>query len=220
MKKKIFIIAIIFVAAMALIGLIAHKKEQSIHIEYADIIYEASEDNGYIAEKVIGNPDEAKVIVYEYADFACPHCAQWNRKMNDLIEKHNGEVALVFRNYDLRLKNGAATARAATAAHVQGYFKEYKDLLFNNQSDWIYSNAEDLNNILIEYFKTASNHKGNVEKFKEDIQSQAITKRLNFERALGKAVHLEGTPMFRINGETIGLDNLEKAIEEAVKKED
>ena len=179
-----------------------------------DTINPPSEETGYLPEKVINNPETAEMILYEYADFACPHCADWNNIVNNLLEEYGEKIALVFRNYDLKFKNGPAAARAATAASTQGYFKEYKDLLFSNQSEWTSETEEKLNELFIDYFKVASNNAGDLEKFKTDLESDAIKARLEFEQSLGKKIHLSGTPTFRINGKTINPENLLETIKQ------
>lgn len=216
MKKKILIGAAIVAVIIGIICLAVFKTEPPIN---ADTIHDASEETGFIGEKIIGNPDEAKLIIYEYADFGCSHCAEWNRKINELISKYDGQIALIYRSYDIgQFKNSPVAARAATAAQIQGYFKEYKDLLFANQTEWYYENSEELNETLAEYFKEASNNSGDVDKFKSDMKSDAVKKRLKFEQRLGKAVDLAGTPTFRIDGETINLSELEKTIEEKMAR--
>ena len=217
MKKKIVFIVIAVVAII--IGAICFfslQKDDSV-IDTADAIYPASEETGAIAEKVIGDPDTASVVLYEYADFGCSHCADWNKTINELLEKYEGKIALVFRNYDLGFKNGPAAARAATAAHIQGYFKEYKDLLFANQAEWYYGSASELEELFVEYFNEVSDGKGDVNKFKEDMKSDAVKKRLKFEQRMGKKVNLHGTPLFRIDGEQIDLGKLVETIENKLK---
>ncbi|MBR3353678.1 thioredoxin domain-containing protein, partial [Candidatus Saccharibacteria bacterium] len=171
---------------------------------------------GNIPEKIIGNPDEASLIVYEYADYGCSHCADWNRQMNELVKKHGGKLAIVFRGYNLGFQNGLGAANAATAAQIQGYWKEYKDLLFANQSEWIYAEKKDANDLFIEYFKEASNDAGDTEKFKDDMNSSDVKKRLDFEQKMGKEVNLQGTPLFRINGKNVSVGDLVKTIEKLI----
>ena len=208
MKKKILIGAWVVAAIVGIICLAIFKPPIN-----ADTIHDASEETGFIGEKIIGNPNEAKLTIYEYADFGCSHCAEWNKKINELISKYDGQIALVYRSYDLGFKNGPAAARAATAAQLQGYFKEYKDLLFTNQTEWYYEESEELNETLVEYFKEASNNSGDVDKFKSDMKSDAVKKRLKFEQRLGRAINLAGTPTFRIDGETVQLGELVEKIE-------
>ena len=216
MKKKILIGAAIVAVIVGIICLAVFKTEPPIN---ADTIHDASEETGFIGEKIVGNPDEAKLTIYEYADFGCSHCAEWNRKINELINKYDGQIALVYRSYDIgQFKNSPVVARAATAAQIQGYFKEYKDLLFANQTEWYYDDSEELNETLVEYFKEASNNSGDIDKFKSDMKSDAVKKRLKFEQRLGKAINLAGTPTFRIDGETISISELVKTIEKKISQ--
>ena len=215
MKKKIFL-SLIIIVIISLVYFLSLKKNNLT--DTPDSIYPASAETGNIAEKIIGNPDEANIVVYEYADYSCSHCATWNKVINDLIEKSNGKIALVFRSYDIGLKNnGSAAARAATAAQIQSYFKEYKDLLFSNQAEWSHEKDKNkLDELFVQYFREVSNNSGDVDKFKNDMESDAVIKRLAFETKLGKKANLRGTPMFRINGETIELNNLVETIENTI----
>ena len=216
MKNGIIIGAIIFAAIIGIIYMANSKTDPYKDIN-ADSIIEPSEVTGFIGEKVVGNPDDAKVVIYEYADFGCSHCADWNRKINNLIGKYDGKIALVFRSYDIgQFKNSLKAASAATAAQIQGFFKEYKDLLYSNQTEWFYEDGAELNEIFSNYFEEASKGTGDLNKFKEDIKSDSVRTRLKFEQNMGKKVDLAGTPAFRINGEAINLSELEKTIEERV----
>lgn len=180
----------------------------------ADSIHDPSEGTGMIAEKIIGNPETAKVILYEYADYGCSHCAEWNRKINSLLEEYGDDLMLVFRAYDIGFNNGALASKAATAAQLQGYFKEYKDLLFNGQSEWMYADDAEVQDLLVEYFENVSDGKGDVDKFKYDMISEAVEKRVNFEQRMGDRIRLKGTPTFRIDGETMELGALVETIAE------
>ena len=107
-------------------------------------------------------------------------------------------------------------ARAATAAQIQGYWKEYKDMLFANQTEWVYAEGGELSGLLIEYFEAASDGAGDLEKFENDMSSDVVKKRLDFEQSMGKKVNLRGTPLFRIDGENVSPDNLIRTIEEKI----
>ena len=147
MKKRILIGLGILLVAAGILFLVL--RGQGGDIVTVDEIHAPSEGTGSIAEKVIGDPDKAKVIVYEYADYGCSHCAEWNRRFNSLIEKYGDDLALVFRAYNLGFNNGTIASKAATAAQVQGYFGEYKDLLFNNQSEWMYADSDKIEDVLV-----------------------------------------------------------------------
>ena len=216
MKKVVigFVVAMIG-GVICFAGIKAGEKNDGI--ENVDMVLQTSEESGWIGEKVIGDVDKAKLVIYEYADFGCSHCAEQNRKVNDLMRKHDGEIVVVFRAYDLGFQNGAFAARAATAAQLQGIFGEYKDLLFNNQAEWFYEKGDKLTELFIKYFEEASSGAGDVQKFKEDMRSEAVKKRLAFEQKLGKKVNLRGTPLFRINGENVPNGELIERVEDILK---
>lgn len=214
MKRILSIIGVLLLAVVGLIIIInSTGSDDGIS---PDSIIEPSEQTGNIPEKIIGNPEEAKLVVYEYADYGCSHCADWNRQMNELVKKYDGKLAIVFRGYNIGFQNGLDAAHAATAAQTQGYWKEYKDLLFANQSEWIYAEKKDANDLFVEYFKQASNNTGDTEKFKDDMNSASVKTRVSFEQKMGKKVGLQGTPLFRINGESVPVGELVETIEKLI----
>ena len=186
--------------------------------ENTDKVYEASEESGNIPEKVIGDASKARVIVYEYADYGCTHCAEWNETITRYVEYFNGDLAVVFRGYDLGYQNGHAVAVAATAAQLQGYWKEFKDVVFATQEEWFYSSSSDLQEQLVDYFNEASSGKGDVEKFLSDLKSDDVEKRVNFENKIGKKANIEGTPTFRLGGKAINPSNLKELVTEKLSK--
>ena len=163
-----------------------------------------SYDNGGIADHVKGNKD-AKVLIYEYADYQCPGCATVNPWINALLEEYtNGEVGIVYRTFLLSYhQNAKAAAAAAEAAGLQGYWKKYGDLLFANQEEWEYAEATERGAYFTEYFNTVSNGEGDVEQFQKDMESDNVIKKVEFDVGLANRVGIEATPAFYIDGELI-----------------
>ncbi len=89
MNKVTGIIVGVVVAAFVAFAIwtTAEKKQQATDFtnynEYS--IIESNDKNGGIADHVKGNKD-AKVIIYEYADYQCPGCASVNPWVNKLLE--------------------------------------------------------------------------------------------------------------------------------------
>ena len=210
--KKLVWLGIGLVVAGIIVTIFLGTSQQNSTVNEADHIHEVTGETGNIPEKVIGNPDTAKVVLYEYADYGCSHCAEWNKTLNNLIKEYPDELAIVFRSYDLGYKNGKTVALAATSAQLAGYWKEYKDLLFANQAEWFYADNEELEEFLIDYFVEASDGKGNVEEFLASMSSDMVEKRVEFENGMGKKVKLRGTPTFRIGGKTMNPVDLLEAI--------
>jgi len=179
----------------------------------------ANSDNGGIADHVKGNIETAKVVIYEYADYACSHCAEANIVINKLIKDYDGKVAVVFRGYLINyFRNNVIAASAATAAQLQGYWNEYKNLLFENQATWYYQSGSKLRDYLGELFTEASDGNGDLAKFYEDLDSKEVAKRVAFEYGLGAKVDIAGTPTFRINGEPVAVSSIRETVEDLVKK--
>ena len=165
----------------------------------------ANADNGYIADHVKG-PEDAPVKIVEYADYQCEYCALTNPYINKLVEEYNGKVAVIFRNFLLSYhSNATAAASAANAAGLQGYWKEYADTLFTNQNDWYYAESTERLNIFVNYFNQVSGGEGDVEKFKSDMRSDEVSKKISFDIGAAKLTDMTGTPAFYLNGEGISI---------------
>ena len=160
-------------------------------------------DNGNIGDHVKGDPN-APVLIFEYADYQCPGCASINPKINKVVEQLDGKLAVVYRSYLLSYhQNGTAAASAAEAAGLQGYWKEYADKLFNEQAEWEYSSASERTELFNKYFEEVSNGKGDIEKFNNDIASENVSKKINFDMGIGKRIDVQATPAFYVDGQWI-----------------
>lgn len=167
----------------------------------------ADEHNGNIGDHVKGNPD-APVKIYEYADYQCPGCASINPRVNAAVEKSEGKLAIVYRSFLLSYhQNGTAAASAAEAAGLQGYWKEYADLLFANQAEWEYASASERTTFFNNYFEQVTNGKGDLDKFNKDIASENVSKKISFDMGIGKRIDVSGTPAFYIDGQKIDWSN-------------
>ena len=80
--------------------------------------------------------------------------------------------------------------KAAEAAHAQGKFWEMHDKIFQNQR--VMSEAN--------YLKWAEELGLDMEKFKQDLESAAVKKRIDADSAEAASLGVTGTPGFFING--------------------
>lgn len=80
-------------------------------------------------------PQDAKVVVVEFADFECPACRRFELSaLRPAIAKYGPEVAFVFRHWPLSYHRFAyPAARAAECAAAQGRFQAFKDELYTRQ---------------------------------------------------------------------------------------
>lgn len=201
------IAVIVFISIAAFLVIDGNNKSTDYSSYDFNSIIAPDEHNGNIGDNVKGNP-EAPAIIVEYADFQCPGCASLNPRINAAIEKSDGKLAIVYRNYILSYhQNGTAAASAAQAAGLQGYWKSYADLLFKNQADWEYASASERSELFSEYFTEVTDGKGDLDKFKSDLASKEISQKISFDMAIGKRVDVGGTPAFFIDGQFIDWSN-------------
>lgn len=164
--------------------------------------------NGNIGDHVKKDKDGTytgePVYIFEYADFQCPGCAALNPRVNQVVDELDGKLAIVYRNHLLSYhQNGTAAASAAEAAGLQGYWKEYADKLFTGQSDWEYKSGSERTEIFEKYFIEVTGGKGDLEKFRKDVASDEVSKKISFDMGIGKRMEIEGTPAFYIDGQLI-----------------
>lgn len=190
-------------------------------------IFEAEDRNGQIGDHVFGNVD-SKVTLIEYGDFQCnPGCRVFHENIAPIMqdEHYKDNFRLVYRHFPITNSHPNAMAAAATAeaAGLQGKFWEMWDALFTNQAQWSVASAEDRGGLFEGY---ATGLGLNLDKFREDMQSEAVSKKIKFDKSLASIANVTGTPTIFINGEqaeNVGStqaikDLLDKAIEEASSK--
>lgn len=200
-KKTWIIIGVLVLFFGALVGVSVAQNS----VSQAELlsVHAPSAENGNFGEMIDGNPD-APVKIYEYGDYQCDACAPMNPYINEVVEEYDGKVAVVFRTMIMSYhQNGTAAASAALAAARQGYWKEYKDLLFENQNDWFYSSAEQRQTQFEEYFKTVTDGKGDMEKFLADMGSSEVAKKISFDANMSKAQRISFTPTFYVEGDFV-----------------
>ena len=205
MKKKTWmIVGIITLAVVGLIGFaLVRNSNNHFRTDNHAQIFAPSEANGNIAENIDGNPD-APVKIYEYGDYQCTGCAPLNPYINQLLKEYDGKVAVVFRTTIMSYhQNGTAAAAAANAAAQQGYWKQYKDLLYTNQNEWYYSEPTVRQQQFERYFLKASDEKGDLEKFRTDMSSAALRKKLSFDEDLAQIAGVEFTPTCFVEDEFV-----------------
>ena len=152
---------------------------------------------------------DKKTLLVEYSDFQCPNCKVWgdffkqqNLSNNPDFEKIKEKVTFIYRHFPLsNHKNALPSSYAAEAAGLQGKFYEMHDLLFETQTDW--SELKDSKNFFIFLAKSL---KLDVEKFKRDMNSSTVKKKVEDDKNSGIKANVNSTASFFLNG--VYLDKL------------
>lgn len=144
--------------------------------------------------------DNAPIKLLVFSDYMCPACQTFTSRVEPPLRAEfieNGQVQLVY--YDFPLGGGHRwsflASRAARCAGDEGKFWEYHDLLFARQRDWMYSNTAPVADL-----EKLGEPLGLGEDFSKCLRSDKYQDVVTYNRALGNALGVRGTPTLFMNG--------------------
>lgn len=193
------------IVVLLLGGLVVYTRVTNPPIDVSGVennsVIAASDQSGNIADRIKGD-ENGKVILVEYGDYQCPSCSGAYAGVNSLMDEYPEGVVFVFRNFPLTSihPNAKAAAAVAEAAGQQGKYWEMHDLLYQNQNDWSSLDANKRTDLFKQYAATLEL---DMDTFNTDIASKAISQKISFDIALGKAASVAATPTFFLNGEKV-----------------
>lgn len=158
-------------------------------------------------------PVTAPVTVIMFSDFQCSACAATHPMLKKVMDQFSGKIRFVVRDYPLESihENAFQAARAAGAAHAQGKFFEYTELLYKNQG------ALDTASLK----KYAAQIGLNAAQFDIDFNSEKIAAEIRKDIADGEDYGINSTPTIFVNGRRVrhfSVDGFRTAIEKALPK--
>jgi len=165
---------------------------------------------GFDPARVRGNP-KARVMIVEFSDYQCPYCGQVESTLKSVLAKHEGVVALAFRDLPLTQIHPFAqgAAEASRCAGEQGKFWEYHDLLFGDQG------GLDRNGLIAKAAKLQLHAK----QFDGCISSEKFKPQIQQDSQDGMRVGVTGTPGFFINGIFMSGAQAEATFEKAIEEQ-
>lgn len=140
---------------------------------------------------IAGNP-EGDITVVEFFDYNCGYCKRGMPEIQKLIQKDN-RVRVVFKELPILSKGSEEAAKAALAAKRQGKYWEFHQALLSNKGQ-----ANEASSL-----KAAEALGFDMEKFKTDIKSAAVSEELEQMKALAKKMGISGTPHFLVGDKSI-----------------
>lgn len=144
-----------------------------------------------IEGRPVKGPHTALVTLVEFADYHCPYCSKVMPDLDRLLEDHPDELRLVYVQRPLGSLHPQArdASKAALAAANQGKFWEMHAKLFLRRAK------------SLEEFEGLAEEIGlDLEQFRTDYESDAVTQQLLADQKLAETFGVNGTPAFFING--------------------
>ena len=145
---------------------------------------------------------DAPITIYEFADFQCPHCAQFAAFVEPLIRERlveTGKARYVFYEFPLGFKWSFLAARAGRCANEQGKFWDFHAIAFARQPQWSYD--PDAAAQFTEYARTIPGMDAG--KFDQCVRSDRFQKEVSESLQLGQSLGVGGTPTLFVNGRKI-----------------
>ena len=160
--------------------------------------------------RVRGNP-KAKVMIVEFSDFQCPYCQKAEATLKTVLAKHEGVVAMSYRDMPLTSIHPMAmgAAEAGRCAGDQGKFWEMHDAMFADQA------GLDHNGLVAKAAKLGLDEK----QFDACLTSEKYKVQIQQDSQEGTRFGINGTPAFFINGVFLNGAQPESAFERAIKDE-
>ena len=156
--------------------------------------------------------EKAPVVITAFSDFQCPHCAQLGEVFQKLLEKNPSTIKIVYKYFPLPNHQFAgAAAVAAWAAHQQGKFWQYHDL--------VYAEFRDLTMEKLTQF--AEKLGLNMPQFQQQMNSQEAKDKVIADLQEGQTAGVSGTPVVFVNGRLARQrtpEALQQLIDDALKK--
>lgn len=156
---------------------------------------------------------DAPVTVVMFSDFQCPACAGVHPILKKVLTEYADKARFVVRDFPLENihENAFSAALAANAAHRQGKFFEYAEILYKNQ------NRLDRESLI----KYAADLGLNAKQFELDLSGAQIADEIRKDRADGEKYGVNSTPTVYVNGVKVrrmSASGFREAIEKALKK--
>ena len=157
-------------------------------------------------------PENAPVVIVAFSDFECPYCGTVGTLFEEVLAKHPKEVKVVFKQFPLALhKQAKSAALASLAAHRQGKFWQYHDLLFENQKSL--SEAK--------YNELAKKIGLDLAKFSKDYKAPVNQQALQRDMVDAQLAGVRGTPTIFVNGRRLkerNITDLEQMVSQELGK--
>ena len=211
---------LVIVAAAITVAFISGSR---VNLSLNDIIQPDIDLPLLVDRNTLGDPN-APVVIEEYSDFGCSHCADFALGTKKLIEQEyieNGQVYLVFHSVG-GLLGSPATLQAAEGAYCAGdqdAFWPFHDIIFANQVALFQNRTADISGTLVQFAEILDL---NPDQFETCLVERKYKELAAQDEVDATQKGINGTPTFIINGvELIGnqpFEIFQQVIEEELVK--
>ena len=143
------------------------------------------------ASPFIGKED-AKHVVVEFFDYNCGYCKRALPDIKKVVDNYE-DVKIVFKEFPILSPDSEMASRYALAANEQGKYFEYHSALMEAKGRLNESRLLDI----------AEGLSLDIEKLKEDKESEKVTALINKTREKAQEIGIRGTPAFVVGDDLV-----------------
>jgi protein-disulfide isomerase len=154
-------------------------------------------------------PADAPVTIVEFSDYLCPYCQSAETTVAKVLERYQGKVKFIHRDFLLGRPRSLAVARGALCAGEQGKFWEYRHDLLSTKGDW---SDQDLEG-------RAAGMGLRPADFRSCLASDRHDKTILASSEEGQKLGVSGTPTFFVNGRRMTGVRSEQQFDEIIQAE-
>jgi len=224
-RQKTLMLTLMIGGVVVVIGAIslAFISSSRVNLSLNDIIQPEIDLRVRVDRNTLGDPN-APVVIEEYSDFGCSHCADFALGTKKLIEQEyieSGQVYMVFHSVG-GLLGSPATLQAAEGAYCaadQNAFWPFHDLIFANQVTLFQNRNADISGTLVQFAELLEL---NPDQFDTCLAERKYQNLAAQDEVDATQKGITGTPTFIVNGVLLrgnqSFENFQQVIEEELAK--
>lgn len=221
-KRQQRVTTILIVSGIALIifaVLIAPTLQRAM-TPLGEFVVPEFEERPMVEANTMGDPN-APVVIQEFSDFGCSHCASFSFTTNmDLANSYveSGDVYFIFRSVGNLIGSplSPVISEAAYCAADQDQFWTFHDLVFANQSFLYGTSNIDIDQYMKAFAETLNL---NMNDFESCYDGRKYRQQVSQDQLDAQAAGVTGTPSFLVNDQFIGGNQPFSVFEEAIQQE-
>ena len=159
---------------------------------------------------VMSRATDEKAVLVEFLDFECEACRAYYPTVEQLREEHGDELTFVIRYFPIASHtNSTHAAVAAEAAAAQGRLEPMYQRMYNTQAEW--GEAQDSK---ADVFRGFAQELGlDMDQYDADVADPATTERVQSDFDEGRALGVNSTPTFFLDGEKLDVATPEDLVQ-------
>lgn len=212
-RRNLFLVAAAALLLAFLVATLFYKSEKTQAAQLA-----AAKNQPALASEQapkFGDP-AAKVHIVEFLDPACETCASFFPEVKKLMAAHPDRIRLSVRHLPLHEGSDQAV-RILEASRAQGKYLPTLEALYAAQDRWVVQHRVQPDQV----WQALGGVGLDLERVRNDMNSPAVTRRLEQDMADAQAMGVKQTPEFFVNGRpmpSFGLQQLQDLVNEELRR--